>query len=104
MKLKTAILTLAVSTSLLVGCTPNPKVTPTPIPPVPVPSIGVTPTVPAIGTSPRPDTVTGASMAKDEATLIKAASKEGSWIVILPHDLTVTKDVVLEGDFTIPDK
>jgi len=108
MKFKTALLSLAVVTSLLVGCKPKTPVTPTP---APAPSIGATKTTSPIAspaaspaTSPKPDTVTGASVAKDEATLIKAASKDGSWIVILTHDLTVTKDVVLEGDFTIADK
>jgi len=40
MKFKTALLLLAVVTSLLVGCNPKAPVTPTPIP---APSIGATP-------------------------------------------------------------
>lgn len=104
MKLKPTLfssaLALAVATSLLIGCTPKTNVAPSPTPiPSPSPKNIATP-----GTSPKPDAVSGASIAKDEATLLRAASKNGSWIVILPNDLTITKDIILEGDYTVPDK
>lgn len=51
-----------------------------------------------------PDVITSASKANDEATLEKALSKDGSWIILLQNDIKTTKDLVLEGDFTKPDK
>lgn len=50
------------------------------------------------------DATTSASRATDEASLMKAAGKNGSWIIIVQKDLTVDKDVVVEGEITKPDK
>lgn len=50
------------------------------------------------------DVVSGASIAKDETTLEKALSKDGTWIIVLKSDFTVNKDLVMEGEFTKADK
>lgn len=47
------------------------------------------------------DVVSSASLASDEATLQKAL--KDSWIVLLKNDITTSKDLVVEGDFTKPD-
>lgn len=48
------------------------------------------------------DVVSSASLASDEETLKKAL--KDSWIVLLKNDITTDKDIVVEGDFTKPDK
>lgn len=48
------------------------------------------------------DVVSSASLANDEETLNKAL--KDSWIVLLQNDITTDKDIVIEGDFTKPDK
>lgn len=48
------------------------------------------------------DVVSSASLASDEETLKKAL--KDSWIVLLKNDITTSKDLVVEGDFTKPDK
>jgi len=50
----------------------------------------------------KPDAVSSASLATDEAKLVKAASKDGAWIIILKNDMTTTKEIVIEGEFTKP--
>lgn len=50
------------------------------------------------------DAVTSASTVTDEASLLKAASKDGTWIVILVGDMEVKQDIVLEGAFTNRDQ
>lgn len=51
-----------------------------------------------------PDVVSGASIAKDEQSLEKALSKDGTWIIVLKSDLTSSKELVMEGEFTKADK
>ena len=48
------------------------------------------------------DVVSSSSLASDEETLKKAL--KDSWIVLLKNDITTSKDLVVEGDFTKPDK
>lgn len=50
------------------------------------------------------DAVTTPSVAIDKATLMSAASEDGTWIIILTSDLEVDEDVVIEGEFTKPDR
>ena len=52
----------------------------------------------------KPDVVTGASVAKDEAALLKAAGKDGEWIILFNKDLTTDKEIVVEGEFTEADE
>lgn len=48
------------------------------------------------------DVVSSASLASDEETLQKAL--KDSWIVLLKNDITTSKDIVIKGDFTKPDR
>lgn len=45
------------------------------------------------------DTVSSASVAVDQDSLVKAMGPEGSWIIIIQQDLTVDQDLVLAGEF-----
>lgn len=50
------------------------------------------------------DAVTGASVVTDEASLLKAMSKDGTWIVILVNDFTTDKELVMDGEFINKEK
>lgn len=45
------------------------------------------------------DTVSSPSVVVDEASLMNAASEDGTWIVIVQQDMSVDEDIVLEGEF-----
>lgn len=47
----------------------------------------------------KPDVVTTASLVNEEAALIKAMSKDGTWIVCTLGDLKTDKELVIEGEF-----
>lgn len=51
----------------------------------------------------QPDVVATPSVVSDEDSLHRAASKNGSWIIIIKRDYVATKDIVLEGEFTKKD-
>lgn len=96
MKTKSLILALVLGVALLVGCsnnttdnTNNGRTTEN--------KNNVT-----TNDSDKTDVVSSASLASDEATLQKAL--KDSWIVLLKNDITTSKDIVIEGDFTKPDK
>jgi len=93
MKIKAIILSLVVGATLLAGCGAK-EVAKT----EPAKTTAVT-KEPA-----KADAITAASIVNDQTTLQKSSSKEGSWIVLLTKDLTVDKEIVLEGEFTKPDK
>jgi|SRR6056297_3466784 len=46
------------------------------------------------------DTVSSASRATDQESLITALGEEGAWIVIIQQDLATDKNLVLEGEFS----
>jgi hypothetical protein len=46
-----------------------------------------------------PDAVTTASIVDNEDAFIKAISKDGTWIICTLKDLTINKELVLEGEF-----
>ena len=46
------------------------------------------------------DVTTTASIVKDESAFEKAISKDGKWIIAILNDLTINKDLVLDGTFT----
>lgn len=114
MKLKAILLTLVMITLLLTGCgnrnTNNNATTTTP-----APTQGTTTTAPAATTPPAatnavttpgvtsgantPDVVTTASIVDTEEAFLKAISKEGTWIIAITKDLTIDKDLVLEGEY-----
>jgi hypothetical protein len=87
MKIKAIILSLAVGTTLLVGCGAKKEAT-------------TEVTTPAATT----DVVTTASIVKDQDAFQKAIGKDGFWLVAITQDLTIDKEIVLEGEFTKADK
>jgi hypothetical protein len=69
-----AIALLGMGILLLAGCAPAATNTPT-------------------------DVVGSASVVDTAAAFEKAISKDGTWIIAITRDLTIDKDLVLEGDF-----
>lgn len=49
--------------------------------------------------TPKTDTVTTASIVDNATAFEKAISKNGTWIIAIIKDVTINKDLVLEGDF-----
>lgn len=89
MKAKTILLTLALLISLFAGCTtpPNQQNQTTQTPPQ---------------TSPpetTPDVATSASIVDNAAAFEKAISSNGTWIIAVTKDVTVDRDIVLDGEF-----
>jgi hypothetical protein len=84
-KFKALALAVVMGFSLLAGCAAKeaPKTEPTKVEVV--------------------DAVTSASVVTDAASLQKAASSDGTWIVIFIEDMTVDTEIVLEGAFTNKD-
>ncbi|HHY77940.1 MAG TPA: hypothetical protein GX498_05475 [Clostridiales bacterium] len=50
------------------------------------------------------DAVASASLVTDEASLIRAMSKDGTWIILFENDFTTDKELVLEGEFINKEK
>ncbi len=48
---------------------------------------------------PNTDAVTTASIVNNGEAFLKAASKDGTWIIATLNDLTIDKEIVLEGEF-----
>ncbi len=48
---------------------------------------------------PQADAVTTASVVNDQAAFLKAVSKDGTWIIATLKDMTIDKEIVLEGEF-----
>lgn len=94
MKIKSILLTLALSTLLFAGCAKTPVKTPTVTPTPPVTTPQVTP--PPVTT---PNVVTTASIVDTEAAFEKAISSTGTWIIAITKDLTINKDLVVDGEF-----
>jgi len=116
MKNINALIMLALSIALFSGCAKQtPKVTTPTVttPTVTTPTV-TTPTVTApTVTAPTPTTtapttsaatttpeaVTSASIVDKAATFEKAISSSGTWIIAITKDLTINKDIVLDGEF-----
>lgn len=108
MKTKITILTLVMIITLLTGCgkktdttTPDTSVTPAATSAVvatttPAPTTAA-PTTAAPTTA--PDAVTSASIVDTAANFEKAISKDGTWIIAILKDLTIDKEIVLDGEF-----
>lgn len=95
------IASLALSTVLalgiLSGC--GAKGTPSATP-APTTKATTTPAAtPAAKETPKADAVTTASIVNDQAAFIKAISKDGTWIIATLKDLTIDKELVLDGEF-----
>ena len=80
MKIKAIILSLAVVSTLLVGCGTKEEAKKEPA-----------------ATATTTEVVTSASLVDNAATFEKSIGKDGKWIVCTTKDLTTTKDLVLEG-------
>jgi PBP1b-binding outer membrane lipoprotein LpoB len=91
MKNKTFILSIVLAlflgTTLIAGCAPKKTPTPTPAP---------SQTTPPETT---PDVTTTASIVDNADAFQKAISSTGTWIIAITKDLTVDKDLVVEGEF-----
>lgn len=118
MKLKAILLTLVMLTFLLTGCgsknnnnnttttTPAPTQAAATSPAATSPAATTPPAATNAATSPAvtngantPDAVTTASIVDTEEAFLKAISKEGTWIICLTKDLSIDKDLVLEGEY-----
>jgi hypothetical protein len=87
---------------IIAGCGAQPMPSPSPSPtmsPSP-PILDESPPAAAPPTDTETDTTTSASMVSDNAAFERAISSDGEWIICLLKDLTFTKDLVLEGEFT----
>jgi hypothetical protein len=90
MKIKSILLTLVLLTSIFVGCAKEPaKVTP----PVTTPPVTTTPP------ETTPNVVTTASIVNTEAAFEKAISSKGTWIIATTQDLSINKDLLVEGEY-----
>lgn len=96
--------TLIFTMTLFAGCnntTPKPSPSTTP----PQSPVGVETMQPTASPSQSPgktdeDVKTTASIVNTPEAFEKAVSKDGTWIICLIDDLTLTKEVTLEGEFT----
>jgi hypothetical protein len=93
MKLSVLIVVCLLIFTFSIGCgrTPGPAASPAPTQGAPGATnpAGVT-----------PDAVSSPSVVVDEASVIKAMSDEGTWIIIFTKDFSTTKELVLEGEYT----
>ena len=76
------LLVLVVATALMAGCAAKPAAE-----------------TAAATTAAVADAVSGASMATDPESFLKAAGKDGTWIIYTLADMTIDKEIVLEGEF-----
>ena len=99
MKLKNILLTMAILALFFVGCAKNDTTTPpkTTTPEITTPNT----TTPPQTTPPEttPNVVTTASIVNTEAAFLKAISSEGTWIIATTQDLSINKDLVVEGEY-----
>lgn len=86
MKTKALILTLVLITAIFTGCNQEPA-TPEQTPPQASPPEAT------------PDVTTTASIVDTAAAFEKAISDTGSWIIATTKDITLAKELVLDGEF-----
>jgi hypothetical protein len=106
-KANVLFLIIMLSAASLLGCRTVPKTTPTPIITSPaITSPAITSPLPVLPTSTllasptaSPDVMTTASIVDNAGAFEKAISKTGTWIICLLNDLTINKDLTLDGDF-----
>lgn len=103
MRVKSLLLAAALLITLLAGCTtPTPQTSTSPIvtvSPSPVVTISPSPSASPGASQTTADIVTSASLVNTAAAFEKAISKTGTWIICLLNDLTIDKDLVVDGDF-----
>ena len=90
MKIKALLLTSAILMVLSVGCA---KQSTTP------PKTTTPPTKTTTPSETTPNVVTTASIVNTETAFEKAISSKGTWIIALTKDLTIKKDLVVEGEY-----
>ncbi len=56
-------------------------------------------TTPEASATKAPDATTTASIVNTEEAFLKAISKDGTWIIAILNDMTINKDLLLEGEF-----
>ena len=83
MKIKALLLSTVMAATLLVGCG----------------SAASTSSTSSTPAATKTDAVASASVTKDPAVFTKAISKDGKWIIAITEDMTIDKDLVLDGDF-----
>lgn len=109
-KLKSNILfpVLLLVITLCVSCGKTGKPTPTKTPAIKSPIASILPSAiasmipsPSAGISPSasPDVNTTASLVNTASAFEKAIGKDGTWIICLLNDLSIDKDLVLDGEF-----
>lgn len=104
MKNRNALIILALSIGLFTGCakqTPNGTTTTTPTTTTTTTTTTPTTTTTTQTTSPSttPDATTSASIVDKAEAFEKAISSNGTWIICITKDLTVNKDIVLDGEY-----
>ncbi|NLM44790.1 MAG: hypothetical protein GX201_12410 [Clostridiales bacterium] len=87
MKIKKIFLISLMAFSLISGCAKEPS---------PAPPTQMEEPNPSDAT---PDAVTTASIVDNAADFEKAVSNKGSWIICLVKDITINKELVLDGEF-----
>lgn len=105
MKVKIMMATVILLTILMTGC--GNKKDNTDAKTTPVPGNTEATTTPAAGntevtTTPAPggtDAVTTASIVNDEAAFKNAISANGTWIIAVLKDMTISEDITLDGEF-----
>lgn len=95
MKTKALVLSLFLLVSLISGAGCSNKQTPAPTQPAP------TQTTPPQTTPPEttPDVTTTASIVNEAGAFQKAISSTGTWIIAITKDLSIDKDLLLDGEF-----
>ena len=96
MKAKSVMLIFVLSISLFTGCvskTTPPKTTPLATTPP------VTQTPAQSSTTTVPDVVTSASVVDNATAFEKAIGSQGTWIICITKDLTIDKDLVVDGEY-----
>jgi len=83
MKIKKLLLAVAVVGIVFTGCSPKTEST----------------TKQETKQETKVDAVTSASVVKDADAFQKAIGKDGKWIIAILNNLTIDKDLVLEGEF-----
>lgn len=95
MKIKAIVITMLLCVTLLPGCKktenqPNQQASPSP-------TATVTPTGTPKTTT--PDATTSASLVKSGDAFVEAISRGGTWIIALLNDLTINKELTVDGEF-----
>jgi len=96
MKSKIILITSALLIVLCVGCTKKATTTP---PVTTTPPTTVTPPTTTAPKTTTPNVVTTASIVNTAAAFEKAISSKGTWIIATLNDLSIDKDLMVEGEF-----